>query len=327
MLSIIVCHRHVELLTAIKKSIETTIGIPYELIVVDNTKNKYSLFSAYNEGVKKSKYNILCFMHEDILFHTDGWGTNVTNHFENSKIGMIGILGGLAQSSIPSAWWFNNYLGKSARSLLLRSDRKGTEKLYQYYSNPFNEKDRTEAIILDGVWFCIRKSLFNKISFDEKTFAGFHLYDADISMQVLQYSKNYIVYDILIEHKWSGKISKDYYLELIKFSNKWKDNLPVQSKKVEDDYMNYYNWIALRSYILEMKTKDFSKKEINDFLKEFYPVAKSRYKSIWFMAYFFFSKFIGFVNANRIFYRIERLSGFCKISSNIKTEFKKSLVL
>jgi hypothetical protein len=327
MLSIIICHRNIELLTATKKNIQETIGIPYELVVIDNSKNGYTIFSAYNEGVEKAKYNILCFMHEDILFHTHNWGEKVINHFEKLEVGMIGIIGGLAQSSIPSAWWFNNYFGKSAKNLLMRSNRNGNAKLYQYYSNPYNEKDKAEAIVVDGVWFCIRKSLFNNISFDEKTFTGFHLYDADISMQVLQHSKNYIIYDVLIEHKWSGKISKDYYWDLIKFSNKWSHKLPLQSKNVEEGYMKYYNWHSLRSYILEMKTKDFTKVEIKTFLKKYYPVAKKEYNSIWFKAYFFLSKIVGFDNANRIFYRVEKLTGFCKISVKTKTEFKQLQIL
>lgn len=320
MLSIVICHRDKALLWAIKKSIEETVGILYELIVIDNTENIYTILSAYNEGVKKARYDYICFTHEDILFYTKNWGQKVVNHFTDPETGMIGVEGGLAQSSIPSAWWYNNYFAKSARNMLIREKR--SKKLFLYTSNPFNEQ-RTEAIIIDGLWFCIRKSLFSKISFDEKTFTGFHLYDADISMQVLEHAKNFIVYDILLEHHWSENISKDYYLELVKFTDKWRNNLPIQNKKIADNYMDIYNWHALRYYILEMKTKDFTKKDIKDFFKTYYPVAKKRHKSFWFNAYFSLSKYIGLANANRIFYRLEKISGFCKIPDYTKKEFKQ----
>ena len=322
MLSIVICHRDSALLLAIKNSIEETVGIPYELIVIDNTENKYTILSAYNEGVKKARYNYICFTHEDILFYTKNWGQKVVDHFSDPETGMIGVAGGLAQSSIPSAWWYNNYFAKSSRNMLIREKR--SQKLFLYSSNPLSEQ-RTEAIIIDGLWFCIRKSLFNKITFDEKTFTGFHLYDADISMQVLEHAKNFIVYDILLEHHWSENISKDYYMELVNFTNKWKNKLPIQNKKIADNYMDIYNWHALRYYILEMKTKDFTKKDIEDFFKTYYPVAKKRYNSSWFNAYFSLSKYIGLANANRIFYRLEKISGFCKIPDYTKKEFKQEV--
>ncbi|MDP4283949.1 MAG: glycosyltransferase [Bacteroidota bacterium] len=322
MISIIICHRNIELLNAIKKSIKTTVGVPYELIIIDNTNNHHSIFSAYNEGVKKANYNIVCFAHEDILFYTDNWGEKVLKHFEDPQVGMIGVLGGMAQSVIPSAWWFNNYFAKSARNYLMRNAEKKDGKLYHYCSNPFRDTDKSEVVIIDGLWFCIRKSLFDHISFNEKTFSGFHLYDADISMQVLQHKKNYVVHDILIEHIWCGSISEDFYNDLIIFTSKWKSYLPVLTGKVESKYMDYYNWHALRSLILEMKTKSFSRKAIRDILKMCYPVAKEKLNSKWFRSYFFLSRFIGYANANRIFYRAEKLSGFCKVPDYTREEYK-----
>lgn len=308
MLSIIICHRNRALFNAIKKSIEATVGIPYELIVIDNTKNEYTIFSAYNEGVKRAKYDIVCFTHEDVLFYTNGWGEKVITHFKDQQVGMIGVIGGMAQSAVPSAWWFNNYFAKSARNILMRAKDK---KLYHYYSNPYNEKDKTGVVIVDGMWFCIRKDLFQKIKFDEKTYAGFHLYDTDISMQVLQHAKNYVVYDILIEHKWSGNISRDYYEDLCRFSTKWKDHLPIQDKKIKNGYMKKYNWHALRSLMLEMKDRKIPENFMLDIFKKYYPVVKE-FNSAWFKNYFFVSKFLGYAKANSIFYRIEKVVGFCK---------------
>lgn len=322
MISIIICHRNKLFLEVIKKSIKATIGIPHELLIIDNTNNHHSIFSAYNEGVKKANYDIVCFAHEDILFYTDNWGEKVLKHFDDPQVGMIGVLGGMAQSVIPSAWWFNNYFAKSARNILMRNGEKKDGKLYHYHSNPFSDVDKTEVVIIDGLWFCIRKSLFDKISFDEETFYGFHLYDADISMQVLLHKKNYVVYDILIEHIWSGSISEEFYKDLISFTSKWKNYLPQLNDRVESKYMDYYNWHALRSLVLEMKTKNFTKKEITEILNKYLPVAKTKYDSKWFSSYFFISGIIGYANANRIFYRLEKLSGFCKSQNHAKVEYK-----
>jgi hypothetical protein len=321
MLSIIICHRNIELLNAIKDNIKKTVGIPYELIIIDNSDSKYSIFSAYNEGVKRAKNDILCFVHEDILFHTNAWGKKVLNHFTDVEVGMIGVSGGMAQSEIPSPWWTNNYFAKSARYILMKDLKKQDGELYSYYSNPFNDENRTEVIIIDGMWFCIRKSLFEKISFDEITFKGYHLYDADISMQVLQYSRNYVAFDILVEHRWSGKISEDYYTGLPKFTHKWKEQLPIQTSKVEADYFEKYNWHALRNFILEIQLTKVSSELVSGVLTKYLPVAR-KYKSQWFELYFNLSKMIGYKNANRIFYRLEKLSGFCKLPGFNKTLYK-----
>ena len=55
MLSLIICSRHSDISDKLKDNIQKTIIAEYELIVIDNSKNKYSIFSAYNEGVKKAR--------------------------------------------------------------------------------------------------------------------------------------------------------------------------------------------------------------------------------------------------------------------------------
>ena len=246
MLSIIICHRKKELLSALEKNIEETIGIPYELIVIDNSENSHSILSAYNEGVIRSRYDILCFSHEDILFHTKNWGKKVVAHFSNTEVGMIGVAGGLAQSEIPSAWWYNDYFAKSINNVLMPSNDKNDKKFYHYKTESI--EDKTEVVVIDGVWFCIRKSLFDEIFFDEKTFKEFHLYDMDISMQVSQFSKVYVVNDILLQHFSNGKIDQNYYEDLCSFVEKWNHYLPIQNEKVEDGYIEIYNWHALEYF-------------------------------------------------------------------------------
>ena len=67
MISIIICSRTPDISQELKQNIGTTIGCDYELVVVDNSSNDHSIFSAYNEGAEKAKSELLCFMHEDVL--------------------------------------------------------------------------------------------------------------------------------------------------------------------------------------------------------------------------------------------------------------------
>jgi len=75
MFSLIICSRNNDICDELKKNISLTIGsYKYEIIVVNNSKNEYSIFQAYNVGVRKAKFQYLCFMHEDILYLTNNWG-------------------------------------------------------------------------------------------------------------------------------------------------------------------------------------------------------------------------------------------------------------
>jgi hypothetical protein len=70
-------------------NINATKGCSYELIIVDNSEKKYTIFEAYNIGIKGGFW---CFIHDDINIHSKDWGNHMRQIFEsNSQIGLIGI--------------------------------------------------------------------------------------------------------------------------------------------------------------------------------------------------------------------------------------------
>lgn len=105
MISCIICSRSAEIPQELKDNINATIGCDYELVVIDNSANKYSIFSAYNEGVRRAKGDILCFMHEDIEFLSKDWGKAVMAHFCNASLGVLGVVGGHCLPACPCSWW------------------------------------------------------------------------------------------------------------------------------------------------------------------------------------------------------------------------------
>ena len=62
MISVIICSRTSTIGTALSENIKNSIGCEYELISIDNSKNTYSIFEAYNLGIQKSKFDFLCFI-------------------------------------------------------------------------------------------------------------------------------------------------------------------------------------------------------------------------------------------------------------------------
>ena len=55
MISIIICSRFQSISKELKDNIENTVGVVHEIICIDNSKSQYNIFSAYNEGVKRSQ--------------------------------------------------------------------------------------------------------------------------------------------------------------------------------------------------------------------------------------------------------------------------------
>lgn len=74
MISCIICSRTSTISNELMQNISSTIGCEYEIITIDNSTNKHNIFQAYNEGIRRAKGEYLCFMHDDILYHTENWG-------------------------------------------------------------------------------------------------------------------------------------------------------------------------------------------------------------------------------------------------------------
>lgn len=232
MISIIICSRTSEVDKNLLINIEEHIGdVVYEVITVNNSGNRYNIFQAYNIGVQKAQYPILCFMHDDILFHSHNWGINVIKHFKYDKLGMLGISGPRFLSYIPSIWWASNALNKYSPSVCQYSidTERNTRVSVHQQVQPVDEK-QIEVVALDGLFFCIRKSLFELVSFDEVTYGNFHLYDLDISMQVRSAGyKIYAIYDILIEHISASQLDSEWLRSVRLFYKKWGKQLPIST--------------------------------------------------------------------------------------------------
>lgn len=248
MISIIICNRGEKVNQELEDNIKKTIGnIDYEIICINNEKGQYNIFQAYNLGVSLAKYLCLCFVHDDVRFHTLNWGNKVVNHFLDPKVGMIGVAGPTYLSKVPGIWWGINSTTNptfSTRQLNIDTNRLNRKEQHTTNNNPFKEKV-SEVVALDGLFFCIRKDLFDIIKFDEK-YGGFHFYDIDISLQVFRSNyKLLCVYDILVEHISVSNLSVDWIKSSRTFYNKWGGMLPVQSfhfkrdiiKKMEQNNM------------------------------------------------------------------------------------------
>jgi len=256
MISIIVCCRYNTITSELTKNILETIGIEHELIIIDNSKNKYSIFSAYNEGLHRAKFPYLCFMHDDILFHTQDWGQKVIEHFKNPKIGVIGVAGGHFIPKTPASWASTKCV---SLNIIQNSYEKNITTHNHFTKLEYSQGRSTDVVALDGVWICIPKTLFKTISFDEKTFNSFHFYDLDICFQARKAGyQAQVVNNILIEHFSWGNWDKTWYESANLFFNKWKDDLPqIAGIEISSEEIKTRNEFVSEIFSLSQELNNF----------------------------------------------------------------------
>lgn len=227
MISIIICSRSKTLSKSLLDNIESTIGCQHEIIPIDNSEGKYSICSAYNEAVRLTHGEYLCFMHEDIRFLKDDWGKIASRHFSDPDVGMVGVLGCSFFDECMTYWCFppfyygHNWVGRK-------------HKIFGDLAGPKN------AVVIDGLWMLIRKSVFESgTSWDEETLTGFDYYDVDMSLQIIRSGKRIIIDpDIHINHFSNGNYSENFYRSCLAMHEKWDSFLPVSAEKKDLDSLS-----------------------------------------------------------------------------------------
>lgn len=210
MISIIICSINKTFAQQVQQNIAATIGVEWEAVIIDNTIAPKSITQVYNEGAAKARYDILCFAHEDILFQTNGWGKKIVQAFNaDRQLGLIGVAGCKYKSKSPAGW----FTGIKAFDCcnIKHFNRDGvTETLY---FNPELDSLQQQVVVMDGVFLCSPRKVWQHIKFDEILLKGFHLYDIDYSVRVTTVYKALVTYEIDILHITKGN----------HFDNKWLD--------------------------------------------------------------------------------------------------------
>lgn len=225
MISIIICCRNKDISRELRDNISSSVGADSEVIVIDNSANTETIFSAYNKGISYSKGDILCFMHDDVRFHSDEWGKKVNAHFDNDgELTCIGVVG---THFLPATvcGWHHSLCGSGGCIQLHNGNYINMQD-----TGKFKDKNILDAVAVDGMWFCIRRSFFLNHKFDEQSFKKFHCYDIDICLQVKAAGlKVGIISDVTISHDSYGSFNKDWYEESVVLFKKWESFLPVSA--------------------------------------------------------------------------------------------------
>lgn len=225
MISVIICSINKTLAAQVQQNIAETIGVIWELIIIDNTINPKGITEVYNQGAAVSKYEILCFVHEDVLFTTKNWGKILIDTFTNdSRLGLIGVAGSKYKSRVPSGW----FSGIAAIDCCNITHLDNINNRQMMYYNPDESKLIQEVVVLDGVLLVCPKRVWQEVKFDHEILKGFHLYDLDFSFRVAEKYKVAVLYSIHLVHLTQGGSFGNQWLNYtLLWHKKMKHRLPV----------------------------------------------------------------------------------------------------
>ena len=224
MISVVICSINADFARQVKRNIDETIGVPVEVILIDNAILKKSISEVYNMGAAQAKYDIICFVHEDVLFRTNHWGQIIVSLFQqHPTLGLVGLAGAKYKSRTFSGWSTNNKALDCVN--ILHLDPHGNEQLFSV--NPQPGSKQQEVVVIDGVFMCTTRKVWQQFPHNEALITGFHLYDIDFSFAISEQYKVLVTYEIDLTHLTTGGSYGDNWLEhTINWHRHHKNKLP-----------------------------------------------------------------------------------------------------
>jgi hypothetical protein len=252
MLSVIICSINEEFLSNIKRSIASTIGLEYELLVWDNKGKNYGLCKVYNLMAGKARYPYICFIHEDIIFETLNWGKIVLEIFNTKKeIGLLGVAGGKYKGKYLSGW-FSGIKGMDYFHII-HKDKTDQQNLSNAQKWEANE---VRVVCIDGVFMCTRKVVWEMTKFNQDLLKGFHFYDIDFSLQVSR------SYDVIVTNKidiihftQGGDFGNNWVKEAISFHSNYSGILPISRETIN---IVSPELVVAKTWLNRLKTENIS---------------------------------------------------------------------
>ena len=260
MLSIIISSYQPEFYLALEKNIAESIGIPYEIMKIDNP-GIMGICEAYNRGAEKAQYDFLLFLHEDVLFETQDWGRILMNLLNTENIGCIGIAGADYIPEVPIGWWMikNHCYSHITHANLIN------QKVHKF---TFSSNSGLKKVnLIDGVFIACPKKNWLTIKFDERL-KGYHAYDISFSLHTNVYFENYITNLISMKHFSQGKPSKEWLESLIqnRLNNRTHYKQNLIDTKLEFEMFTEFS--------KQLWHLDFSKREQTYYLLKFLKLKK-----------------------------------------------------
>lgn len=200
-----------------------------ELIVIDNTKNKWSsAASAFNYYGRKAKGKYLLLAHQDVEL--------VDNNY------------------LERAFYFLNKLSQNLGVAGVAGVKEGCEKNFidllrgkvEHPNGNWPGKigcSPEEVATVDELLFIVPKEVFERVSFDEITCFHWHLYAVDFCLACRKAGLSVIVLPLHTRHRSAGDFARDLKTFLIR-----KGRLPseyyISMRNLIEKYNKDYKYIS-----------------------------------------------------------------------------------
>jgi hypothetical protein len=248
MLTIIICSINQDYLNRLKRNIDQTIGIPYEILVRDNRKDPLPICRVYNLLAQQASFANLLFLHEDVSFQTNNWGDMLVHLLnEDRSNGVVGIAGSAYKSANYSGW----YTGINEMDAFnIVHDNKGELKTIR---DEFHGDQMVVPVkVLDGVFLACRKEVWEEIQFNESLLKGFHFYDIDFSFRASAKYRNLVMRNIdLVHYTIGGDFGEPWINTAFLFHDHFHSTFYASSTAQN----NRYNRIVFRSWLDLLKNE------------------------------------------------------------------------
>ena len=190
-----------------------------EILMYEND-GQMSLTQIYNKGLKESVNDIVVFMHDDLILETSNMTPKIVKLFEkHPDYGIIGIAG--TDKLTSGRWWDNreNMFG------VVGHIHEGKRHVNHYSKGVFNDVLK-DVVIVDGLFFMVRKSLLKK-EFNEQ-FNGFHFYDISFCVEnQFEGVKIGLTTKFGVTHKSVGMTNKQWEKNKLLFEALFEKRLPL----------------------------------------------------------------------------------------------------
>lgn len=208
MISIICCYTKKEVLESMLMESLKKQKTKFETIFIDNTDNTFSSAAkALNFGLNRSNGEYILFVHQDILFEDE-------NFLEKIKLSIKEIGSDIIVGSA----------GITEKDKVYSNMKHGPNMLP---AGQFTIVNPVRVQTLDEVMLAAKKSIFEKINFDEVTCDNWHLYGADLCLSAACKGIDSYAIPLNIYHKSMGNVDNDYMKSLHKLVEKHKKNYPM----------------------------------------------------------------------------------------------------
>lgn len=234
MFSIICCSVRPAEAAALERNVAETIGVPYEFIAFDNRDTGLGIGEVYNRCAAQARYDLLCFVHEDVRFRTPEWGSRLAPQLLRPETGVVGFAGSIVKLRRLTGW---NTCNRDLRAHYVQKMRGG---LHPRRVNPAGE-EFSPVVTLDGLCLLTRREVWRDHPFDTVAFPGFHGYDLDFTLAAATHRTNYVCHTVLVEHHSEGSFSRDWLESMHRLHAKWADRLPMCATPLSEAELERYD--------------------------------------------------------------------------------------